>query len=103
MNRTPTAAASDRNDPQLERIERMLRAIGRRTRQLAEREQRQTHYSVEDFAKVVRKAPFTVRQWCLHARIRATKTNNGRSWVISQAELERYRAEGLLSADPLRL
>lgn len=57
-------------------------------------------YSVDDFARLVDKAPFTVRQWANLGRIRATKalTRCGLSqeWRISHAELERYQREGLL-------
>ena len=60
----------------------------------------QEHFSVEEFAKLVGngkgKAPFTVRQWCLHRRINATKANDGRTWVIPRSELDRYHKEGLL-------
>lgn len=58
-------------------------------------------YSVEEFAELVGKAEFTVREWCRHGRIRAEKQPGGRgsyaSWVIGRAELDRYRAEGLIS------
>jgi hypothetical protein len=60
----------------------------------------QSHFSVEEFAAIVGRAPFTVREWCRLGRIRAEKsmTQCGPSsaWVISAEELDRFRREGLL-------
>ena len=56
--------------------------------------------STDDFAKLVGKAEFTVREWCRHGRIRAQKKLSGRGasagWTISRQELDRYEREGLL-------
>jgi hypothetical protein len=61
------------------------------------------YYEVEEFARLVNKAPFTVREWCRHGRIHADKRRSGRgaypAWVISHAEFLRYQKEGLI---PLR-
>jgi hypothetical protein len=58
------------------------------------------HYSVDEFAQQVNRRPFTVREWCRLGRINAGKsmTHSGAAtlWVISRAELERFRREGLL-------
>lgn len=58
-------------------------------------------YAVDEFAELVGKAAFTVREWCRHGRIRAEKQEGGRgshsAWVISRGELDRYRAEGLIA------
>ena len=60
----------------------------------------QEAYSTEMFAQIVDKSEYTVREWCRHGRLRATKRPSGRGntkeWSISHAELERYRNEGLL-------
>jgi hypothetical protein len=60
-------------------------------------------YSTDEFAQLVGKAEFTVREWCRHGRIHAEKRISGRgafsAWVISHQELLRYQREGLL---PLR-
>jgi hypothetical protein len=56
-------------------------------------------YTTEEFARLVGRSGFQVRQWCRHRRIHCKKKSNGRSWVISHEELLRYRSEGLL---PLR-
>ena len=67
---------------------------------LAQQKVVQEAYSTEMFAKIVDKAEYTVREWCRHGRLRATKRPCGRGtqkeWMISHAELERYRQEGLL-------
>jgi Helix-turn-helix domain len=57
-------------------------------------------YTVEEFASVTSKAPFTVREWCRLGRIKGTKQKSGRgayaAWVISHAELVRFQRDGLL-------
>jgi len=57
-------------------------------------------YATDQFAKLVGKAEFTVREWCRLRRIHAEKRRSGRgsypAWVISHAELQRYQKEGLL-------
>lgn len=67
---------------------------------LVERHAVRECYSVEEFARIVRRAEFTCREWCRHGRIDAQKKTSGRgahaSWVISHAELLRYQREGLL-------
>lgn len=67
---------------------------------LVEREQVKDWYEVEEFARLVGEAEFTCREWCRLRRIRGEKKGSGRGkyqgWVISHAELLRYRREGLL-------
>ena len=57
-------------------------------------------YTVAEAAEVLGKAPFTVREWCRHDRINATKRNTGRGraleWMISHKEIERIINKGLL-------
>lgn len=57
-------------------------------------------YSVGEFAKLVDRRPYTVREWCREGRIHATKLACGRGeeceWSISHAELLRYQTEKLL-------
>jgi hypothetical protein len=78
----------------LDRIERMLAA-------LVERQAAKEWYTTEEFARVVGKAEFTVREWCRLGRIRAQKRRSGRgafpSWVVAHDELLRYQRDGLLS------
>jgi len=57
-------------------------------------------YTVAEFAKLVDRAPYTVRDWACAGRIRAEKTHGGRGrkaeWRFRLAEFQRYQAEGLL-------
>ncbi|QJW98495.1 hypothetical protein [Frigoriglobus tundricola] len=80
-------------EERLERIESMLVV-------LVERQQVREWYSVEEFAGLLAKAEFTVREWCRLGRIRAEKRLSGRgafpAWCISHQELLRYQREGLL-------
>lgn len=83
-------------DERLDRIESLLAA-------LVEREMIKEWYSTDEFARLVGKAEFTVREWARLGRIHAEKRQSGRgahpAWVVSHAELLRYRRDGLL---PLR-
>ena len=58
------------------------------------------YYTPEEAAKILGKAPFTVREWCRCGRVRAQKRGSGRGkyqgWVISHEELMRFQREGLL-------
>jgi excisionase family DNA binding protein len=63
-------------------------------------------YSVEEVAELLRKAPFTVREWARNGRIRATKRAEKRGsaelWSISADEVDRVQNEGLLPRRPLQ-
>jgi hypothetical protein len=67
---------------------------------LVGREAVKDYYEVEEFARLVGKAAFTVREWARLGRIHAEKRQSGRgahpAWVISHSELLRYRRNGLL-------
>lgn len=67
---------------------------------LVERQQVREWYGVDEFARIVRRAEFTCREWCRHGRIKAEKKHSGRgafaSWSISHGELLRFQKEGLL-------
>ncbi len=60
-------------------------------------------YSTAEVAKLLSKSEFTVREWCRHKRIKATKRTCGRGrsqeWTILHEELIRIRNEGLLPLD----
>lgn len=79
----------------LEKIELMLAA-------LLDKHQVREWYSVDEFAHVIGRARFTVREWARRCRIKAEKKGSGRgahaAWVISHSELLRYQREGLLPA-----
>lgn len=80
-------------EERLDRLEKLLLV-------LVERQQVREYYSVEEFASIVSRADFTVREWCRHGRIKAEKKESGRgahaSWAISHEELLRFQREGLL-------
>jgi hypothetical protein len=67
---------------------------------LVERQSAKDFYEIDEFAKLVGKAPFTVREWARQGRIHAEKRKSGRgafaAWVISHEEWTRYQREGLL-------
>ncbi len=81
----------------LSRLEDLLRQV------LKEQSPAKDYYTVEEFARLVDLAPYTVREHCRLARLRAEKAVCGRGgipeWRIPHAELVRYRSYGLL---PLR-
>jgi hypothetical protein len=92
----PAAGGGEGNvtiEERLDRIEAMLAL-------LVERQTVKEFYEIEEFARLVGKAAFTVREWARHGRIRAEKKLSGRGayarWVVSHAELLRYQREGLL-------
>lgn len=57
-------------------------------------------YSIEEVAGIIGKAPYTVREHARYKRIRAMKRATGRGksleWMVSHAEVQRIRNEGLL-------
>ncbi len=57
-------------------------------------------YSTAEVATLLGKAEFTVREWCRLGRVHAQKKKSGRGvaseWIVSHAELNRIRNEGLL-------
>ena len=60
-------------------------------------------YSTAEVASILCKAEFTVREWCRHRRIRASKKACGRGlsseWIISHEELVRIQNHGLLRSE----
>ena len=86
----------------IERLDRIEAALA----VLVERQTVKDFYEIEEFAKIVEKAPFTCREWARLGRIRAEKKNSGRGpharWVVSHQELLRYQREGLLTIRPAR-
>lgn len=57
-------------------------------------------YTTAEVAEIAGKAEFTVREYCRLGRMRGEKRACGRgqhpAWVVSHAELTRFRNEGLL-------
>lgn len=79
-------------EERLDKIEAMLAV-------LVERQQAREWYSVGQFACLVGRSEFTVREWCRRGRILAAKKGSGRgahqAWAISHDELLRFQREGL--------
>jgi hypothetical protein len=75
----------------LERIEALL-----------QRGATKAYYTVDEFADLVGRRPFTVRQWANMGRIHAshsmTQTGSSHRWAISHEEYLRFQREGLLPA-----
>ena len=80
-------------EERLEKIESILAV-------LVDRQTIKDWYTTEEFARILGRAEFTVREWCRLGRIRAEKRKSGRgafaTWVISHDEILRYQREGLL-------
>ena len=80
----------------IERLSRIEDALQSLVRERTEKE----WYSTSEVAAVLRKADYTVREWCRLGRVRATKKPYARGahteWLISHDELTRIRNEGLL-------
>jgi hypothetical protein len=58
------------------------------------------YYSTAEFGALVRRAEYSVREWCRTGRVNAQKRFDGhgrhKAWAISHEELVRFRREGLL-------
>jgi hypothetical protein len=80
----------------LERLDRIEEALNLLAQQRAAKE----WYTVEEVARLLGKAPFTVREWCRLGRARGQKRGSGRgkhpAWVVAHAELQRLQRDGLL-------
>src|SRR5262245_49520643 len=80
-------------EERLEKIESLLVV-------LVERQQVQSWYTTQEFARAVGKAEFTIREYARLGRLKAEKRQSGRGahpqWVLSHGEMERYRRDGLL-------
>ena len=80
----------------LQRLDRIEAALA----QLLDRQRIKDWYTTQEFAALVGKTEFTVREWCRMGRVRAEKKGIGRgryqAWVICHAELLRVQRDGLL-------
>ena len=85
-------------------IEETLSKIESMLTVLVERQTVKEFYEIEEFAKLVGRAPFSCREWARHGRINAEKKLSGRGaharWVVCHTELLRYQKEGLLPLKP---
>jgi hypothetical protein len=85
----------------MDEIEESLGEIKSMLAVLVQRDTVKEYYSTDEFARLVGKAEFTVREWCRLHRVHASKRRSGRgaypAWAIAHEELLRYQKEGLLS------
>ena len=78
-----------------EALELLIRRLDRIERLILDQKAIREWYSTEEFAAMVCKAEFTVREWCRHGRISASRGGSC-AWAISHEEFLRYQREGLL-------
>lgn len=83
-------------DTLMERLARIETALVDLLRQRPSKE----WYSTAEVANLLRRAEYTVREWCRNGRLKAKKKPCGRGkggeWLISHQELTRLQNEGLL-------
>ncbi len=91
------AAGIDRLERRFASLEELLADL---RDALGERRKVKASYTTVEVAELLGKRPYTVREWCRHGRVNATKAMCGRGgeeeWRISHEELERVRNDGLL-------
>lgn len=84
----------------LQQVVERLGALAAAVAALVEQKAAKKWYTPAEAAAMLGKAEFTVCEWCRLGRVRAEKRACGRGlpreWVISHAELQRVRNEGLL-------
>ncbi|HYT88582.1 MAG TPA: helix-turn-helix domain-containing protein [Gemmataceae bacterium] len=51
-------------------------------------------YTTAEVAEILGRSEYTVREWARKGQVQAVKSPNGRSWLISHAELSRLRNHG---------
>jgi len=77
-----------------------IQEIKKTLKSLVEREVKKDFYSTEEFAALVGRSEFTVREWCRLDRIYGEKKKSGRGkhegWRIAHEEYLRYQKDGLL-------
>ena len=83
----------------LDRIEQMLSSL------IAQKTVKE-FYTTAEVAELLKKAEFTVREWCRNGRVHADKRpcgrGNSKEWRISHAELQRILNDGLLPVEGYR-
>ncbi len=86
-----------------EKVDKLLAVVERleaEVLQLSRKQATQEWYTTEEFARLIGRSEYTVREWVRLSRVRAEKRRSGRgryfAWVISHAELLRFQREGLI-------
>ncbi len=84
----------------LTRLESRMERIEVAMEKILQRQTVKDYYTTGEIAAELNRAEFTVREWCRLGRLAAQKRVCGRGlsqeWIVSHAELERYRSHGLL-------
>jgi hypothetical protein len=80
-------------------IKRDVRKLRRQLQDQADNAVEKEFYSTKEAAKILKRRPFTVRQWCNLGRIDAAKAEGGRGkfgeWLIPLPEIRPIKSEGL--------
>lgn len=79
----------------LEALSRQVETLARKIDALVAEQAEKEWYTVDEVALLVRRARWTVREWCRDGRVRAKKLAGSDKWMIGREELRRLRAEGL--------
>lgn len=53
----------------------------------------ENHYNLIETAKLTGMKVRTVREWIRNGKLKATKINGGRLWVVSESEIRRVMGE----------
>jgi len=101
---SPTPAVTEDYREDLTRIEARLAAMEALLHEIHDRTVTGTvvkeYYTTQEVAKLLKKRPYTVREWCRLGRVEGEKSHSGRGldeeWRISHSELTRIQNEGLL-------
>lgn len=91
-------------DDRLDRIESRLASLQTVLNEIHKSALRATtfkeYYTTQEVAQILKKRPYTVREWCRLGRVYGEKSHSGRGldeeWRISHSELIRIQNEGLL-------
>lgn len=88
------------DDELRERLQRIDERLEMLLKQQQHQQPPREWYSVAEYAEIMERSQYTVRQWCLEKRIDASKTDCGRGgkteWRIRASEVQRVRDLGLL-------
>ena len=99
-NLTKLMAVSFSIDNRLILMEQIQESMFTMVAAILNKQKVQEWYTIEEFAELVGKAKFTVREWCRNGQIHAKKAQSGRGpnkyWVISHDEWIRYQRDNLL-------
>lgn len=111
LHKVPEASVSENRISEflqqlVDRMDQIDQKLHNITEAVSNPEPARDYYSIAEFAELVGKRQYTVREWCRLARINAEKCETGRgdakSWKIPAEELGRYRDHGLLPTRYLR-